>query len=82
MKEAAKIMGERHIGSLIVTEKDTPTGIVTERDLLIAVVRHEGSEVESILIAKTLFNAGYHDIDMLKQMLKWGHDFLKDLFKS
>ena len=38
MKEAAKIMGERHIGSLVVTEKDTPTGIVTERDLLSKVV--------------------------------------------
>ena len=38
MKEAAKIMGERHIGSLVVTEKDTPVGIVTERDLLSKVV--------------------------------------------
>jgi len=38
MKEAAKIMGERHIGSLIVAEKDTPTGIVTERDLLSKVI--------------------------------------------
>ncbi len=34
MAEAAGIMGERHIGSLIVTKYDTPVGIVTERDLL------------------------------------------------
>ncbi|MGD0644410.1 MAG: CBS domain-containing protein [Candidatus Bathyarchaeia archaeon] len=34
MEEAAKIMGENHIGSLIVTKYDTPVGIVTERDLL------------------------------------------------
>lgn len=34
MAEAARIMGERHIGSLIVTKDDTPVGIVTERDLL------------------------------------------------
>lgn len=34
MAEAVGIMGERHIGSLIVTKDDTPVGIVTERDLL------------------------------------------------
>jgi CBS domain-containing protein len=34
MAEAAGIMGEMHIGSLIVTKYDTPVGIVTERDLL------------------------------------------------
>jgi CBS domain-containing protein len=34
LEEAAKIMGEAHIGSLIVTKYKTPIGIVTERDLL------------------------------------------------
>ncbi len=34
MDEVAKIMGERHIGSLIVEDYETPVGIVTERDLL------------------------------------------------
>jgi CBS domain-containing protein len=34
MNEAARIMGERHIGSLIVENYETPVGIVTERDLL------------------------------------------------
>jgi CBS domain-containing protein len=38
MDEVAKIMGERHIGSLIVEEYDTPVGIVTERDLLSTVL--------------------------------------------
>jgi len=32
--EAARIMGEKHIGSLIVVKYDTPVGIITERDLL------------------------------------------------
>ena len=32
--EAARIMGERHIGSLVVLKYDTPVGIITERDLL------------------------------------------------
>ncbi len=31
---AARIMGEKHIGSLIVMKYNTPVGIVTERDLL------------------------------------------------
>ncbi len=34
MGEAAKVMGEKHIGSLIVVEDSKPKGIVTERDLL------------------------------------------------
>jgi CBS domain-containing protein len=34
MAEAARVMGEKHIGSLIVVKYDTPVGMVTERDLL------------------------------------------------
>jgi CBS domain-containing protein len=34
MDRAARIMGSKHIGSLIVKKYDTPVGIVTERDLL------------------------------------------------
>jgi CBS domain-containing protein len=34
MADAAKRMGEKHIGSLIVLQYGTPIGIVTERDLL------------------------------------------------
>ena len=39
--EAAKIMGEKHIGSLIVIKYETPVGIITERDLLREVVNEE-----------------------------------------
>jgi CBS domain-containing protein len=39
--EAAKKMGEKHIGSLIVMKYDTAVGIITERDLLRVVVDHE-----------------------------------------
>ena len=39
--EAARIMGEKHIGSLIVMKYDTPVGIITERDLLREVVNKE-----------------------------------------
>lgn len=34
MDKAARIMGQKHIGSLIVKKYETPVGIVTERDLL------------------------------------------------
>ena len=39
--EAARIMGEKHIGSLIVMKYETPVGIITERDLLSEVVARE-----------------------------------------
>ena len=38
MHEAAKIMGVKHIGSLIVVKYETPVAIVTERDLLTKVL--------------------------------------------
>jgi CBS domain-containing protein len=34
LQDAARIMGEKHIGSLIVMKYKTPVGIITERDLL------------------------------------------------
>ncbi|MCP8320781.1 MAG: CBS domain-containing protein, partial [archaeon] len=36
--EACKIMGEKHIGSLIVTSQGKPAGIFTERDLLSKII--------------------------------------------
>jgi len=40
MLSAARIMGKRHIGSLIVTKASKPVGIVTERDLLSKIIAH------------------------------------------
>lgn len=34
LQEAAQLMGEKHIGSLIVMKYETPVGIITEGDLL------------------------------------------------
>jgi len=39
--EAARIMGEKHVGSLIVLEDSQPVGIITERDLLSNVIAKE-----------------------------------------
>lgn len=41
MYEAARIMGEKRIGSLIVKKYDTAVGIITERDLLSEVLAQE-----------------------------------------
>jgi CBS domain-containing protein len=40
LDEAAKIMGEKHIGSLIVMKYHTPVGIITERDILSKILAH------------------------------------------
>ncbi len=40
LEEAARIMGEKHIGSLIVIKYATPVGIITERDLLSKVLAY------------------------------------------
>src|SRR3990172_3115447 len=51
--EAARIMGEKHIGSLIVEKYDTAVGIITERDLLSEVLAQEkdlrAEKVEKIM---------------------------------
>jgi CBS domain-containing protein len=41
LHDAAKLMGKKRIGSLIVVKYDTPVGIITERDLLREVVKRE-----------------------------------------
>jgi CBS domain-containing protein len=40
LEDAAKLMGEKHIGSLIVVKYRTPVGIITERDLLSKVLAY------------------------------------------
>lgn len=41
MDRAARIMGQKHIGSLIVKKYETPVGIVTERDLLTKILAQD-----------------------------------------
>jgi CBS domain-containing protein len=53
MIQAAKIMGEQHIGSLIVMKFGTPVAIVTERDLLSKVLAG-GLDLETTLVGKVM----------------------------
>lgn len=47
--EAAKLMGEKHLGSVVVTKDGKPTGIFTERDFLSKVIL-EGCELEDVSV--------------------------------
>jgi CBS domain-containing protein len=53
MSDAAKTMGERHIGSLIVMDYGTPVAIVTERDLLSKVLA-EGHNLETTTVEEVM----------------------------
>ena len=50
---AAKIMGEQHIGSLIVMKFGTPVAIVTERDLLSKVIAG-GLDLETTIVGQVM----------------------------
>jgi CBS domain-containing protein len=43
VREAAKVMAERRIGSVAVREAGKVVGLVTERDLVVSVLAHGGS---------------------------------------
>ncbi len=47
--EAAKLMGEKHLGSVIVTKDGKPMGIFTERDFLSKVIL-EDCELEDVSV--------------------------------
>ncbi len=53
LDDAARIMGEKHIGSLIVVKYKTPVAIVTERDLLSKVLAYglflKDEKVENVM---------------------------------
>ncbi len=53
LDDAARVMGEKHIGSLIVIKYKTPVGIVTERDLLSKVLAYglflKDEKVENVM---------------------------------
>ena len=53
MDEAARIMGEKHIGSLIVMRKEKPIGIITERDLLSTILAR-GREPEEVEVSSIM----------------------------
>lgn len=53
MMDAARLMGEHHIGSLLVKGAEGPAGIVTERDLLTRVIA-AGKEPDKVMVADVM----------------------------
>jgi CBS domain-containing protein len=41
LKTAAKLMRKHNVGALVVTEQDHPTGIVTDRDIALALCERD-----------------------------------------
>jgi len=69
LEDVARIMGEKHIGSLIVMKYKTPVGIVTERDLLSKVLtfglilkEEKVEDVMSYPLAAISFTAEIKDV--------------------
>jgi len=48
LREASKVMSRLHIGSLIIAEKEKIAGILTERNILIAVAEGKDPEATSV----------------------------------
>lgn len=62
LKTVARVMGEKHIGSLIVMKYSTPVGIVTERDLLTKVLAYGeflGDEKVEDVMSYPLFSVSF-----------------------
>jgi CBS domain-containing protein len=51
--EAARVMGEKKIGSVVVTRDSKPVGIFTERDLMTKVIAN-GMDMKKVKIADSM----------------------------
>lgn len=58
LREAAALMREQHVGALVVVEKkegvERPVGILTDRDIVVAVVAVPGARPEGIRVADAM----------------------------
>ena len=77
LDDAARLMGEKHIGSLIVMKYRTPVGIVTERDLMSKVlalglflIDEKVEDVMSYPLSGVSFTAKIKEVAMLMISLK------------
>lgn len=58
LREASILMRNRHVGALIVVEKtgtgDKPKGIITDRDIIVAVIAVPGARPEGIRVGDAM----------------------------
>ncbi len=53
LTEAAAVMTEKRIGSLVILAGEMPVSIVTERDVMLAVTKH-GDEIGDVLVSDVM----------------------------
>ena len=75
--EAAKLMHSKHIGCLVVTDDSRPTGILTDRDIVLKLVAGEKrpgeTAVKNIMTANpTMVNVNYDVLDAVRLMRNRG----------
>jgi predicted transcriptional regulator len=75
--EAAKLMHSKHIGCLVVTDESRPTGILTDRDIVIRLVAGEKkpgeTAVKTIMTSNpTMVNVNYDVLDAARLMRNRG----------
>lgn len=68
LKDAAKSMSDKNIGSLIVMNKDKMAGIITEGDI-IKNVRNLGKKVSSVMSSKIVTIEKSSDIDIAARLM-------------
>lgn len=63
VKEVAKLMEKKNIGSVIVTGSRKPIGIVTDRDILIRAINKgldlEKTSADKVMTRSSLINGSY-----------------------
>lgn len=75
--EAAKLMHSKHIGCLVVTDNSRPTGILTDRDIVLKLVasekKPEETAVKNIMTTNpTMVNVNYDVLDAVRLMRNRG----------
>ena len=75
--EAAKLMQSKHVGCLVVTDGSRPTGILTDRDIVLKLVvrEHKPAEtaVKEIMTTNpTMVNINYDLLDAVRLMRSRG----------
>ena len=54
LREASLLMRNRHVGSLVVVEGTRPVGILTDRDIVVAVIAVPGARPEGIRVCDAM----------------------------
>jgi CBS domain-containing protein len=75
--EAAKLMQSKHVGCLVVTDDSRPTGILTDRDIVLKLIARERNPAETSVqeimsTSPTMVNVNYELLDAVRLMRSRG----------